>query len=71
MLKRKHRKVHSLFSTNKAENDKAVTYNIRFIDSLRFMLSLLSSLADNFVEGLHNNKCKDCKSCFGYMKVRE
>ena len=41
---------------------------IRFIDSIRFMLSPLSSLADNLSEGLHNNKCKDCKSCLESQK---
>ena len=41
---------------------------IRFIDSIRFMSSSLSSLADNLSEGLHNNTCKDCKSCLESQK---
>ena len=32
------------------------------------MSSPLSSLADNLSEGLHNNKCKDCKSCLESQK---
>ena len=31
------------------------------------MASLLSSLADNLVEGLHKEKCKNCKSDLEYM----
>ena len=27
----------------------------------------LSSLADNLSEGLHSDKCTDCKSCLDYM----
>ena len=45
------------------ESNKAVTYKIRFIYKLRFMLSSLSSLFDNLPEGLHKNKSKGCKSC--------
>ena len=33
-----------------------ITYNIKFIDSYRFMSTLLSKLADNLSEGLHNNR---------------
>ena len=35
------------------------------------MSSSLSSLDDNFSEGLHNNKCKDCKSCLEYNSVED
>ena len=27
----------------------------------------LSKLIDNLSEGIHNNKCADCKSCLGYL----
>ena len=43
-----------------------ITYKIKFIDSFRFM-SLLSKLVDNLSEGLHNNRCADCKSSLDYM----
>ena len=33
------------------------------------MSTSLSSLVDNFSDGLHNNKCADCKSSLEYMKV--
>ena len=32
------------------------------------MSTLLSKFFDNFSEGLHNNKCENCKSCFDYMR---
>ena len=35
------------------------------------MSSLLSSLVDILSEGLHNDKCTDCKSCFEYIKIEE
>ena len=33
---------------------------IKFIDSARFMVTLLSNLVDNPTEGIHKIKCKDC-----------
>ena len=47
-----------------------MAYNIKFFDSVRFMLSSLSSLADNLA-GLHNSIYKDCKSCLEYIKVKD
>ena len=44
-----------------------ISYKIKFIDSFRFMSSSLSSLIDNLSEGLHSDKCTDCKSCLDYM----
>ena len=49
------------------ENHKTITYEIKFLESLIFMASLLSSLADNLVEGLRKEKCKNCKSDLEYM----
>ena len=34
------------------------------------MSSLLSNLADNLSEGLHNDKGTDCKSCLEYMSIK-
>ena len=55
----------------KIENkDREITYKIKFIDSYRFMSSLLSKLVDNLSEGIHNNKCVDCNSCLDYIKIK-
>ena len=55
----------------KIENkDLEITYQIKFIDSYRFMSSLLSKLVDNLSEEIHNNKCVDCNSCLDYIKIK-
>ena len=33
------------------------------------MSSSLSKLVDNLPEGIHNNKCADCKSSLDYIKI--
>ena len=48
-----------------------ITYKIKFIDSYRFTSTSLSKLVDNSSEGLHNNRCVDCKSCLDYMKTKD
>ena len=66
MLRRKYRVIYNIFSTNKEKDRKKyieITYKIKFIDSYRFMSMPLSKLIDNLSEGIHNNKCADCKSC--------
>ena len=55
----------------KIENkDLEITYKIKFIDSYRFLTMPLSKLIDNLSEGIHNNKCADCKSCLDYIKTK-
>ena len=34
------------------------------------MSSSLSKLVDNLSEGIHNNKCLDCKFCLDYIKIK-
>ena len=46
-----------------------IPYEIKSIDSFRFMSSSLSKLADNLSEGIQNNKCSDCKSNFDYVRI--
>ena len=54
----------------KIENkDLEITYRIKFIDSYRFMSSSLSKLVDNLSEGIHNNKCVDCKPNLDYVRI--
>ena len=48
-----------------------ITYKIKFIGSLRFMSTSLSKLVDNLSEGLHNNRCADCKSSLDYMITKD
>ena len=47
-----------------------ITYKIKFIDSYRFMSMSPSKLIDNLSEGLHNDKCSNCKSCLDYIKTK-
>ena len=35
------------------------------------MSTLLSNLVDNLSEGLHNDKCKDCKSYLDYVTIND
>ena len=35
------------------------------------MSSSLTNLVDNLSEGLHSDKCADCKSCLGYMMFKD
>ena len=44
------------------DNGKAIKHKIKSIDSFRFISSSLKNLFDNLSEGLHNDKCTDCKS---------
>ena len=44
---------------------------IKFIDSVRFMSSSLSNLVDNLSEGLHSDKCTNCKFCLDYMTTKD
>ena len=54
----------------KIENkDLEITYKIKFIDSHRFMSLSLSKLVDKLSEGIHNNKCFDCKSNLYYVQI--
>ena len=58
------------FSANrrKARKNKKVTFRIKFIDNVRFMVISLTCLVDNFAEKIHDSKCKDCKSSLEYLK---
>ena len=49
--------------------DIEITYKIKFIYSFRFMATSLSKLVDNLTEGIHSDKCLNCKSDLSYMKV--
>ena len=53
------------------DNGKSITCKIKFIDSFRFMSSSLSILVDYLSEGLHCDKCIDCKSYLDYTSVKD
>ena len=46
-----------------------ITYKIKFVDNFRLMATSLSKLVDNLTEGIHNDKCINCKSDISYMKA--
>ena len=58
---------------DKDGNDKItkIPYKIKFIDSFRFMSSSLPNLVDNLPEGIHGDKCTDCKSYLDYMTTKD
>ena len=61
--------IFSVSLKKKIENKNIeITYKIKFIDSYRFMSSLLSKLVDNLSEGIHNNKCVDFESFLDYVR---
>ena len=53
------------------ESVVAISYKIRFIDSVRFMTTSLSNLADNLAEVIHKIKCKDCEYFLEYESVKD
>ena len=52
------------------QNDKIITNKTKFIDGFKFISSSLSSFLGNLFEGLHNNRCKDCKFCLKYKQIK-
>ena len=46
-----------------------ISYKIKFIDSFRFMASLLSDLVDNLSDGFYN--CSACESPLDYMIIKD
>ena len=45
------------------DNGKSITYN--------YTSSSLSSLVDTLSEGLHSDRCTDCKSCLDYLVFKD
>ena len=58
---------------DKNGNDKItkISCKVKFIDSYRFLSTSLSNLASNLSEGLHNDRCIDCKSCIDNMDTED
>ena len=53
------------------DNSKRITYKLKFIDSVKFMLKSLSRLVDNLSEKVHSDKRKNCKSELDDMSVKD
>ena len=47
------------FDKNEKEITKIISYRLKFVNDTRYMKSLLSSLANNLVGGIHKIKCKN------------
>ena len=58
---------------DKDGNESVVTisYKMKFVDTARFMATLLSNLVDNLTEGNHKVKCKDCDYLLEYESVKD
>ena len=48
-----------------------VSYKIKFINSARFLATLLSNLVDNLTERIHKIKCEDCDYFLEYENVKD
>ena len=77
LFRRKHWKIHNLFSSNRERNfdknekeiTKTISYRLQCIDSIRFMASSFSNLVNNLAERINKFKCKyehDHKKCEFY-----
>ena len=77
----KYRKVQNFFHSNRKrsikidrdDNESVVTisHKTKFIDSARFIATLLSSLIDNLIEAIHKIKFNDCDCFLEYESVKE
>ena len=64
--------MHNFISANrKAKDGKTIKYKIRFMKSVRFMASSLSSLTDNLAQGLRKGKREHCKFSLEYMTAED
>ena len=61
----------SLPINKEIENGKTRTYKIKFIDTVGFMSSSLSVLADNLAKRLHKDKYENRKSDLEYIAVND
>ena len=50
----------SVLIKKECDDNKIITYKIRFIDSFRFMSTSLSELVDHMSRKFNNIECKSC-----------
>ena len=77
----KYRKVQTFFCSNRKRSDEidkdgngkvaTISYIIQFIDSARFMTSLLSNAVDNLAEVIPKIKWKYCDCFHEYESVKD
>ena len=62
-----------MIKINKNGNESVATisYKIKFIDTTRFMASSLKNLVDNYAEGIHKIKYKDCECFLKYESAKD
>ena len=62
-----------VIKVNKEGNESVATisYKIKFINSARFMASLLSNLVDNLAGRIHKFRFKDCGYLLEYESVKD
>ena len=53
------------------ESVVAISYKIKFVNSVRFMAISLSNLVDNLAEGIHKIKCRDYDCFLEYESVKD
>ena len=72
MSGRKHIELLDILSSiiKEKENGKILVYKIKFTRSVKLLASSLSRYTNILAEGLHQNKCKYCKSCLEHMWVK-
>ena len=74
MSQGKHKKAQkNVFNLQRKGGEKIIYIyqKIKCIDKAKFMASSLSSIVDNFVEGIHKIKCKDCDSFLEQESVKD
>ena len=54
-----------------SESIVTISYKIKFIDSVRFIVSSLSNLVNNLTERIYKIKFKDCDSFLEYESVKD
>ena len=51
----------TIIGKKRKRNHKNLFYRLQFVDSVQFMATLLSSVVNNFAEGIHKIKCAQTK----------
>ena len=55
------------FESLSENTEKYITFSV----PIKMEITTLSNLVDKLSEGLHNDRCIDCKSCIDYMTAKD